>query len=169
MTWSLSAEPTSPSLLLALNPEPKATPGAEPSEVAVTPSLPTTGTPSAIYLPFPQVLRFRTGGTLMAQPTPTTDEGPIITLGFTRFAAAPRNLCGRSGSTWSGSTKKIVFALKKLLFHSTAAPEMQVHFLLLTCSAELRHPENTEKVKHEETLLSLNPHMSKDNSVPVPS
>lgn len=78
MTWSLSAEPTSPSLLLALNPEPKATPGAEPSEVAVTPSLPTTGTPSAIYLPFPQVLRFRTGGTLMAQPTPTTDEGPII-------------------------------------------------------------------------------------------
>lgn len=48
MTWSLSAEPASQSLLLALKPEPKATPGAEPSEVAETPSLPTTGTPSAI-------------------------------------------------------------------------------------------------------------------------
>lgn len=78
MTWSLSGERTGQSLLLALNPETKPPPGAEPSEVALAPSLATTGTLMAIYLPFLLVLRFRREGTMMAQPTPTTDEGPII-------------------------------------------------------------------------------------------
>lgn len=39
---------------------------------------------------------------------------------------------------------------------------MQLHFLLLTSSSGLRHPRNMEKLKHEELLLSLHPHVSKE-------
>lgn len=61
MTCSLSAEPSSQSLLLAMNLESKPPPGAEPSEVAVTPSLATTGTLTAIYVPIYSNSKFQEG------------------------------------------------------------------------------------------------------------
>ena len=85
------------------------------------------------------------------------------TFGFTCFAAAFRNLSGRSGSTWSGSTWTTVLALKKLLFHSSAAPEVQLHFLLLVLQGS--DTQRTRRRWSREVLSRLHPCISKDNSV----